>query len=131
MTATAKQVISHINAHYTDYPLAGWMIPKIAAETDCAQSTVYRAIKQLRAMGAMDGKTFIRRQWLSFDDLLPYFRNDMLLVDVVKAQRIAEECITTLPAVYAGLRWAQMMGQVEQLNGGSYGLLYRQKAGAA
>lgn len=121
---TTKAVISYINANYTDYQLAGWMIPKIAAETDTSQGTVYRAIRQLRAMGAMDGKTFTRRQLVTIEDLQPYFRNEMLLITTDKAAQIAAETISTLPAIYAALRWAEMCRYIEQRNGGSYGLLY-------
>jgi len=123
-----KQVINHINENYTDWELSGWACWRIAGETGAAISTVYRAIKSLREMGAMDGKKFVRRQFLKPEEYIPFADCvGLLLLTDNKVERIVHDCVATKAAVFNSLRWAELSGVLERRNGGCYGLMYQVK----
>lgn len=128
MQPKTQIVINHIAATLDGWELSGWVIWKIAAETSVARSTVYKAIKKLKDMGAIESKVFTRRQWVNPDELYPFaFEDKTLFLTEKRIVEMTTSLITTQAAIWSAIQWGEKLGYFERMNGGSYGYMVRCK----
>lgn len=117
--STRMRVLRWIQEHYDGSKLAGRTCWMIAEECQVAISTVYRAIKALRIMGAVnDDKVYTGRQFVKPTEIARYADPDrMILLTEAKQQQIARDLFATKSALYAGIRWGLQRSDFEELNG--------------
>lgn len=124
-----REIIQWIADHYfEDLPLSGWVTWRIAGEMQCARSTVYRAIKKLREMDAINGDgQYVGRKAVQPEEIAAFATNETLLLTDKKMEEIARALLTTRFVISAAVRWGVMCEKFIERNGGSYGYLLQVK----
>jgi predicted DNA-binding transcriptional regulator YafY len=88
---------------------------RIAGELEISRTTVYRAIRQLRDMNALDGETFTGR-FVQPDELVATISDMPLMI----TDALAAALMTTEATLDASIAWAERVGAIKPVRQGLY-----------
>lgn len=116
---TRMRVLRWIADNYDGWYLGGRTIWMIAEECQVAQSTVYRAVKALRIMGAVnEKKVYTGRQFVKPQEIAKYADVDrVLMLTEARYQQMRQELFATQGAIYAGIRFGLQRAHFEPMSG--------------
>jgi hypothetical protein len=112
-----RQIINHIRENHTDTALSGHILWVIAAECECAISTVYRALAHLRGIGALDtANRFIGRFIRHTEELCAalFAEDNYILLSPVRTAELCEALTTTPDKLRLAVEWAEMCRALER-----------------
>ena len=119
VAATQSKVKRWIADHYDGDVLMGKTMWRIACECECAISTVYRAVKALIEVGAVNAqKQYIGRQFIQPAEIARYADCDRILaLSQVRMEQMAHDLFAAPGAIYAGIRWGLIKAIFTEMNG--------------
>lgn len=116
---------NHIASKYEGRDLSGLTIYRIAGEMEVSASTVYKAVRELRNIGAVQGTIYVGRQFVHPDEVATAAEDGTLLLTSTKLVEIARRFFATENAVTQGVQYGIRSGRMAQINGGFYGYMVR------
>jgi len=120
---TAANVMEHIRDNYSGWKLSGWAMWRIAADCECAISTVYRAVNHLIAMKAVDeNRIYSGRQFIPTAELINHLPPEYPFFYENHRDQLVKKLFTTPEALYFSVEWAiQSRGVKDFASGNTYG----------